>query len=72
MTELHGRQIFEKGDELFVRFPVKPEEVVKVVAVPQIKDSDVCYGCIFYSICRSYPGNSPFGWYCYDTIFKRA
>lgn len=62
MTQLNGRAIFEKGDELFVRFPEKPDETVKVVAVPMIKDSDVCYGCIFHSTCRKYPGNSPFAW----------
>ena len=57
MTVLHGQSVFEKGDELFVRFPEKPKETVRVVAVPMIKDSDVCYGCIFYKICRKYPGN---------------
>ena len=56
----------------FVRFPEKPKETVRVVAVPMIKDSDVCYGCIFYKICRKYPGNSPFAWHCYSTIFKKA
>ena len=72
MTQLNGRAIFEKGDELFVRFPEKPDETVKVVAVPMIKDSDVCYGCIFHSTCRKYPGNSPFARHCYSTIFRKA
>ena len=30
MTQIHGRPVFEKGDELFVRFPEKPDETVKV------------------------------------------
>lgn len=72
MTQLHGRSVFEKGDELFVRFLEKPDETVKVVAVPMKKDSDVCYGCIFYATCRKYPGNSPFAWHCYSTIFQKA
>ena len=62
---------FEKGDVLFVRLPENSEVTIKIVAVPKIKDSDVCYGCILYNLCRKYPGNSPFAWRCYDTIFKK-
>lgn len=72
MTRHHGQMIFEKGDELFVRFPENLAVTVKVVAVPAIKDSDFCYGCIFNRFCRKYPGNSPFAWHCYETIFKRV
>lgn len=72
MTVLHGQSIFEKGDELFVRLPENPKVTVRVVAIPMLKDSDVCYGCIFYNICRKYPGNSPFAWHCYSTIFKKV
>jgi len=71
MTEHHGQKVFEKGDVLYVRFPENREVTVKVVAVPAIKDSDFCYGCIFNPICRKYPGNSPFAWHCYTTIFRK-
>lgn len=72
MTRHHGQMIFERGDELFVRFPESLAVTVKVVAVPAIKDSDFCYGCIFNRFCRKYPGNSPFAWHCYTTIFRKA
>ena len=52
MTRHHGQMIFERGDELFVRFPENLAVTVKVVAVPAIKDSDFCYGCIFNRFCR--------------------
>ena len=65
------RSKFERGDVLVVRLSENPKETVRIVAVPMIKDSDVCYGCILYSLCRRYPGNSPFAWRCYDTIFKK-
>lgn len=65
------RSKFERGDVLDVRLPENPKVTVRIVAVPKIKDSDVCYGCILCNLCRKYPGNSPFAWHCYDTIFKK-
>ena len=67
----HVRSKFERGDVLYVRLPENPEVTVKIVAVPQIKDSDTCYGCVLYNHCRQYPGNSPFAWRCYNTIFQK-
>ena len=58
------------GDVLKIQLPSPINKELVVKAIPAKKDSDFCYGCCFYSLCRKFVGNGPIGSHCYSAIFE--